>query len=80
MSGIITNNANVLDKITEFAGHTHGEQMRKYCRDSYMVLPVRVMKKLPKIHKRSAYIGSCNTSRCCRSYKYNIKMILMRFC
>lgn len=43
MSGIITNNANVLDKITEFAGHTHGEQMRKYCRDSYMVLPVRVM-------------------------------------
>lgn len=33
----------VLKKITEFADQAHGEQMRKYTPDRYIVHPVRVM-------------------------------------
>jgi len=33
-----------LDKIIEFADHAHGDQMRKYTPDRYIVHPVRVMR------------------------------------
>jgi guanosine-3',5'-bis(diphosphate) 3'-pyrophosphohydrolase len=34
----------VLEKVTEFAREAHGEQMRKYGGDRYIVHPIRVMK------------------------------------
>lgn len=36
----------ILDKITDFGDEAHGEQMRKYRPDRYMVHPKRVMEKL----------------------------------
>jgi len=37
-------NLEILDKIIEFADHAHGDQMRKYTPDRYIVHPVRVMR------------------------------------
>jgi len=34
----------ILDKIIEFADHAHGDQMRKYTPDRYIVHPIRVMR------------------------------------
>ena len=34
----------ILNAITEFADRAHGEQMRKYVPDRYIVHPIRVMK------------------------------------
>ncbi|MCD6018360.1 MAG: relA 3 [Bacteroidetes bacterium] len=34
----------LLDKITEYADNAHGEQMRKYTPERYIVHPIRVMK------------------------------------
>ncbi len=39
----------LLAKITDFGDEAHGEQMRKYAPDRYMVHPVRVMEKLSTI-------------------------------
>lgn len=36
----------ILAKITDFGDKAHGEQLRKYAPDRYMVHPVRVMEKL----------------------------------
>lgn len=36
----------ILAKITDFGDQAHGEQLRKYAPDRYMVHPVRVMEKL----------------------------------
>lgn len=36
----------ILDKITDFGDAAHGEQLRKYAPDRYMVHPKRVMQKL----------------------------------
>ncbi|WP_277110219.1 HD domain-containing protein [Chryseobacterium taklimakanense] len=36
----------ILAKITDFGDQAHGEQLRKYAPDRYMVHPVRVMQKL----------------------------------
>ena len=36
----------ILKKITDFGDQAHGEQLRKYVPDRYMVHPVRVMEKL----------------------------------
>lgn len=36
----------ILAKITDFGDQGHGEQLRKYAPDRYMVHPVRVMEKL----------------------------------
>lgn len=36
----------ILDKITDFGDRAHGEQLRKYVPDRYMVHPVRVMEQL----------------------------------
>lgn len=36
----------ILKKITDFGDISHGEQLRKYSPDRYMVHPVRVMEKL----------------------------------
>lgn len=41
---VTMNNADILKKIIEFADHAHGQQMRKYSTDRYIVHPVRVMK------------------------------------
>lgn len=35
----------ILERITDFGDQAHGEQMRKYAPDRYMVHPVRVMQK-----------------------------------
>jgi len=37
-------NLEILDKIIEFADHAHGDQMRKYTPDRYIVHPIRVMR------------------------------------
>lgn len=36
----------ILEKITDFGDKAHGEQLRKYVPDRYMVHPVRVMEQL----------------------------------
>jgi guanosine-3',5'-bis(diphosphate) 3'-pyrophosphohydrolase len=38
------NQAQILDRVEAFATKSHGEQMRKYTPEPYMVHPVRVMK------------------------------------
>lgn len=35
----------ILDKVTDFGDQAHGNQLRKYAPDRYMVHPVRVMQK-----------------------------------
>jgi (p)ppGpp synthase/HD superfamily hydrolase len=40
---------NILDTITAFADKAHGDQMRKYAPDRYIVHPVRVMKTCARV-------------------------------
>ena len=40
---------NILEKITVFADQAHGEQMRKYTPERYIVHPVRVMRNCRKV-------------------------------
>lgn len=37
-------NLEILDKIIEFADHAHGDQMRKYTPERYIVHPIKVMR------------------------------------
>lgn len=48
----------ILDKITDFGDRAHGEQLRKYAPDRYMVHPVRVMRTLQHHTKDLAVLAA----------------------